>query len=643
MSVSIDRQGRVAVVTIDNPPVNASSQAVRAGLLEAVTKTEADPDVDAVVLACAGRTFVAGADVREFDLPPMEPHLPDVIAAIEAASKPWVAAIHGTALGGGLELAMGCHFRIADPKARMGLPEVTLGLVPGAGGTVRLPRLVEAELALTMIAGGKPILAKVALTAGLIDAIATGDLLDEAVALAVEQAGPRRTLENTVVGASDAEAFDKTATGLRRKARGQESIAAAIDAVGRGLRLPADEALAAERAAFLALKSSDQARALRHIFFAERATLADPRAKQTPRPLRRIGVIGGGTMGAGIVSAFLMRGFQVTLIERDEASLHAGVDRVQATLESSAKRGLLPDLETVLARFDTAIDYAALSDADLVIEAVFEDMEVKKQVFARLDQVTKPDAILATNTSYLDVNDIAAVLSDPSRAVGLHFFSPAHVMKLLEIVLPDAVAEDVVATAAKLSKSLGKIGVLSGVCDGFIGNRIMSAYRAEADRLLIDGASPDQVDSAMRDYGFPIGVFEMQDLAGLDIAWAMRKRRLAEGKISGGYIRIADRLCEIGRFGRKTGAGWYDHADGTAQPSEVVMSIIAEERQAMGAAGSGFADADVMPRILGAMTREAEAVLAEGIARSADDIDVVMVNGYSFPRWKGGPMFAARR
>lgn len=642
MSVSRDRQGRVAVVTIDNPPVNASSQAVRAGLLEAVTKTEADPDVDAVVLACAGRTFVAGADVREFDLPPIEPHLPDVIAAIEAASKPWVAAIHGTALGGGLELAMGCHFRIADPKARMGLPEVTLGLVPGAGGTVRLPRLVEAELALTMIAGGKPILAKVALTAGLIDAIATGDLLDEAVALAIEHAAPRRTLENAVVGASDAEAFDKTATGLRRKARGQESIAAAIDAVGRGVRLPADEALAAERAAFLTLKSSDQARALRHIFFAERATLADPRAKLTPRPLQRIGVIGGGTMGAGIVSAFLTRGFEVTLIERDEASLHAGADRVHATLDSSAKRGLLPDLDAVAARFDTAIDYAALSDADLVIEAVFEDMEVKKQVFARLDQVAKPDAILATNTSYLDVNAIAAVLSDPSRAIGLHFFSPAHVMKLLEIVLPDAVAEDVVATAAKLSKALGKIGVLSGVCDGFIGNRIMSAYRAEADRLLIDGASPDQVDGAMRAYGFPIGVFEMQDLAGLDIAWAMRKRRLAEGKISGGYIRIADRLCEIGRFGRKTGAGWYDHSDAGAKPSEVVMSIIAEERQAMGAVGSSFDTEDVMPRILGAMTREAEAVLAEGIARSADDIDVVMVNGYSFPRWKGGPMFAAR-
>ena len=642
MIVSIAKQGRVAVVTIDNPPVNASSQAVRAGLLEAVAATEVDPDVDAVVLACAGRTFVAGADVREFDLPPVEPHLPDVITAIEAASKPWVAAIHGTALGGGLELAMGCHARVADPKARMGLPEVTLGLVPGAGGTVRLPRLVEAELALTMIAGGKPISAKASLEAGLIDAIATGDLLGEAVALANTLDAPQRTLEKAVVGATNPDAFDKTASGLRRKARGQVSIGAAIDAVERGLRLPADAALAEERATFLALKSSDQARALRHIFFAERATLADPRAKQTPRPVTRIGVIGGGTMGAGIASACLMRGFHVTLIERDDTSLAAGTNRVRGTLDSSAKRGLLPDLDAVIARFETATDFAALADADLVIEAVFEDLEVKKQVFAQLDAVTRPDAILATNTSYLDVNAIAGVLSDPSRAIGLHFFSPAHIMKLLEIVLPDAVAEDVIAMAARLSKSLGKIGVLSGVCDGFIGNRIMSAYRAEADRLLIDGATPEQVDAAMRDYGFPMGVFEMQDLAGLDIAWAMRKRRLAEGKISGPYIRIADRLCEMGRFGQKTGAGWYDHSDKGAQPSELVMSIIAEERQMMGKADPSFPTEHVMPRMLGAMTREAEAVLAEGIARSADDIDVVMVNGYGFPRWKGGPMFASR-
>lgn len=642
MTVTVQTQGRTAIVTIDNPPVNASSQAVRAGLLDALAQTEADARVDAVVLTCAGRTFVAGADVREFDLPPVAPHLPDVIAAIEAASKPWIAALHGSALGGGLELAMGCHYRIAEASARMGLPEVTLGLVPGAGGTVRLPRVVGAELAVTMIAGGKPITAQAALEAGLIDAIAQGDLVQEACDLAASGVSLRPTLTKPVIGKSDTAEFDRIATDLRRKARGRVSVSAAIDAVERGLTLPADEALDAERATFLSLKTSDQARALRHIFFAERATLSDPRGKATSRPIARVGVIGGGTMGAGIASLCLMRGLTVTLIERDVSSLAAGSARVRSTLESSARRGLLTDLDATLARFEAATDDSVLADMDLVIEAVFEDMEVKKQLFRRLDAVTRPDAILATNTSYLDVTEIAACLRDPSRAIGLHFFSPAHIMKLLEIVLPAGVADDVVATAARLSKTLGKIGVFSGVCDGFIGNRIMSAYRTEADRLLIDGATPEQVDGAMRDYGFPMGVFEMQDLAGLDIAWAMRKRRLAEGGIGDGYIRIADRLCELGRFGRKAGAGWYDYTDGKATPSDEVTTIIEGERQTMGGADAPFATEYVMPRILGAMVREAEAVLSEGIAKSAADIDVVMVNGYGFPRWKGGPLFTVR-
>ncbi|MEN8683234.1 3-hydroxyacyl-CoA dehydrogenase NAD-binding domain-containing protein [Marivita sp.] len=642
MTVLVERRGAYAIVTIDNPPVNAVSLAVRQGLMAAVAQTEAEKDIAAVVLSCAGRTFVAGADVKEFDKPPVAPHLPDVIAAIEAASKPWIAVIQGTALGGGLELAMGCHYRVADATARMGLPEVTLGLIPGAGGTVRLPRLVDAELALTMIAGGKPISAQKAKDAGLIDLIADGDLLQTAFDLVTRSVACRPTLAMHVRGVTNDGAFEKISSDLLRKARGQHSVAVAIDALKRALIMPEADALAEERAAFLELKTSDQARALRHIFFAERASLVDPRAKLSPRPIERIGVIGGGTMGAGIASLCLMRGFAVTLIERDMTSLQAGGDRVHTVLEASSKRGLLPDLDAVLARFRTATDYAALADADLVIEAVFEDMAVKKQVFTELEKVTRPDAILATNTSYLDVNEIASCLRDPSRAIGMHFFSPAHIMKLLEIVLPESVADDVVSTAVKLSKKLGKIGVFSGVCDGFIGNRIMSAYRTEADRLLIDGADPEQVDAAMRDYGFPIGVFEMQDLAGLDIAWAMRKRRLAEGKLSQGYIRIADRLCELGRFGRKSGAGWYDYDGTKALPSGAVTAIVAEERQAMGKTAVVFSNEEVMSRILGAMHLEAQAVLAEGIARSAQDIDVVMVNGYSFPRWKGGPMFAAQ-
>ncbi|MCR9107353.1 3-hydroxyacyl-CoA dehydrogenase NAD-binding domain-containing protein [Marivita sp. XM-24bin2] len=638
MTVTLQRHGAIAVVRIDNPPVNAVSHAVRQALMDAVAQTESDAKIGAVVLACAGRTFVAGADVKEFDAPPVEPHLPDVIAAIEAADTPWVAALHGTALGGGLEIAMGCHYRIADPKARMGLPEVTLGLVPGAGGTVRLPRLVSADLAVAMVAGGKPITARAALDAGLVDALAEGDLLEAALAFAETRPEPRRTLDLPVVGKTDPEAFDKIAANLRRKARGQSSVAIAVEALERGLTLPPAEALAEERATFLSLKTSDQARGLRHIFFAERATLADPRTKIEPRALTHIGVVGGGTMGAGIASLCLMRGLSVTLIERDDVSVEAGAERVRATLEGSANRGLLNDLDGAWARFQSATDYNALAEADLVIEAVFEDMSVKKEVFAGLDAATKPDAILATNTSYLDVNDIAACLKDPSRAIGLHFFSPAHIMKLLEIVLPDAVADDVVATAARLSKSLGKIGVFSGVCDGFIGNRIMSSYRSEADRLLLDGAWPSEVDAAMRTFGFPMGIFEMQDLAGLDIAWAMRKRRRAEGKLTGNESRIADRLCEEGRFGRKTNGGWYDYVDGRAQPSQHVAKVIDEERDAERMA---LSQDDIVSRILGALRREAEALLEEGIARSADDIDVVMVNGYGFPRWTGGPMFSA--
>lgn len=640
MTVTLQRHGAIAVVTIDNPPVNAVAHAVRQGLMDAVAQTENAADIRAVVLACAGRTFVAGADVKEFDMPPVDPHLPDVIAAIEAAETPWVAAVHGTALGGGLEIAMGCHYRIADPKARMGLPEVTLGLVPGAGGTVRLPRLVSADLAVAMVAGGKPISAQVALEAGLLDALAEGDLRDAALAFAASCSAPRRTLGLPVVGKTDPEAFDKTASDLRRKARGQRSVSVAIETLERGLTLPSADALAEERATFLSLKASDQARGLRHIFFAERATLADPRCKAEPRALTHIGVVGGGTMGAGIASLCLMRGFAVTLIERDDASAEAGAERVRTTLQGSAKRGLLHDHAGALARLQSATTYDALAEADLVIEAVFEDMSVKKNVFAALDAATRPDAILATNTSYLDVNEIAACLKDPSRAIGLHFFSPAHIMKLLEIVLPDRVADDVVATAARLSKSLGKIGVFSGVCDGFIGNRIMSSYRSEADRLLLDGAFPSEVDAAMRDFGFPMGIFEMQDLAGLDIAWAMRKRRRAEGKLAGNDSRISDRLCEASRFGRKTGGGWYDYVDGRPKPSEHVSKVIDEERR--GEAMVLIQD-DIISRILVALRNEAEALLEEGIARSADDIDVVMVNGYGFPRWTGGPMFSARR
>ena len=495
MSVTLTREGDIAHVVIDNPPVNATSAAVRQGLMDALRSVEADSNIHAVILSCAGRTFVAGADVTEFGKPPVEPHLPDVISAIEASPKPWIAAIHGHALGGGLELAMGCHARIADAGAKLGLPEVTLGLIPGAGGTVRLPRLVPAETALTMIATGKPLSARAALSAGLIDDISEGDLSDAAKTLAQNLPDRAATLARQPNPPESAETFAQTAKTLRKRAKSQLSPIAAIDAVERALTLPAQDALQAERDAFLALKSSDQSAALRRIFFAERQTLKDPRCKGPARPLTQIGVVGGGTMGAGIAAACLMRGLPVTLAEQSPDQANTAHERVQSLLEASAKRGLIPDLAATLAQFQTASSLAPLSKADLVIEAVFEDMDVKKAVFRQLDAVTRPDAILATNTSYLDVTEIAATLRDPSRAIGLHFFSPAHIMKLLEIVLPAKVADDVIATAATLSKTLGKTGVLAGVCDGFIGNRIMSAYRQEADYLIEDGASPSDVDT----------------------------------------------------------------------------------------------------------------------------------------------------
>ncbi len=644
-TVTVAREGAIAVVTIDNPPVNAASTAVRAGLMEAIRTCDSDPEVRAVVLACAGRTFVAGADVKEFGQPPHPPILPDVVDAIEGAAKPWIAAIHGTALGGGLELAMGCHARVAAADAKLGLPEVTLGLIPGAGGTVRLPRLVPTELALRMVSGGKPIGAGEALKAGLIDAIAEGDLVTAAKDLAATLDAPRRTLSLPPQPPADPAAFDTAADTAIRRARGQLSIPEAVAALRRALTLPAAEALSAERDAFLRLKDSDQSTALRHIFFAERATLSDPRCKGPARAIDHVAVIGGGTMGAGIAAACLLKGLRVTMIERDADAAEAGGRRVDQILSDSAARGLLgPAAQAAaLGRFAARSDYAATADADLVIEAVFEDMDVKKTVFAALEAHTRPDAILATNTSYLDVNEIAGTLADPSRVIGLHFFSPAHVMKLLEIVLPDAVADDVVATAAALSKRLGKIGVLSGVCDGFIGNRIMSAYRREADYIVEDGAMPWDVDAAMRDFGFPMGVFEMQDLAGLDIAWAMRKRRAATRDPAERYVAIADRLCEAGRLGRKTGQGWYDYDAGRPRPSEMVAGLIADERRLKGITPVPIAPEAIMDRILSALLAEANQVLAEGIARSADDIDVVMVNGYGFPRWRGGPYFDARR
>ena len=647
MGVAVTHEGHIACVTIDNPPVNAVGHAVRQGLIDALTATEEDKAVRAVVLICAGQTFVAGADVREFGHPPKEPHLPDVILALEGATKPWVAAIHGTALGGGLELALGCTHRISDASARLGLPEVTLGLIPGAGGTVRLPRLVDLIEALSMIAGGKPISAIKARDIGLVDALADGDLKTAARDFARQVAAqprPKPLSKRPPKPLVDAESFAEQKAQLEKRARGQNAPLAAIRAVETALGQSAETALAAERETFLSLKSDPQSAALRHIFFAERASAKIPSAGDAvPASLQSIGLVGGGTMGAGIAAACLLAGLKVTLIERNADALESGMERLMATLDSSLQRGLISraDHQKMQHAVTGDTSYAALGDADVVIEAVFEDLSVKHDVFAALDRTCKSDAILATNTSYLDVGKIAQAVANPSRVIGLHFFSPAHIMKLLELVVPDGAADRSVATGVALGKRLRKIMVGAGVCDGFIGNRIMSRYRRECDFMLVEGAAPDQIDQAMREFGFPMGIYQMQDLAGLDIAWAMRKRQAATRDPAERYVTIADKLCAAGRFGRKTGQGWYDYSSDVPFIDDTVAGLITKEAIEAGIDRVPMSDAKIMERILRVMQDEGRAVLNEGIAARSGDIDVVMVNGYGFPRWRGGPMFMA--
>jgi len=646
--VSLARQGDVAVVTIDNPPVNAASAAVRAGIVRAVAATEADAGVRAAVLICAGRTFVAGADIAEFGRPTVPPSLPEVVAALEAATRPWVAAIHGTALGGGLELALGCHRRIATADAKLGLPEVSLGLIPGAGGTVRLPRLIDPADAVSLVAGGKPVAAGRAAELGLIDAVADGPLLEAALRLAAKAADapfPEPLSRRVPVAGGEAD-FEAAAVRVLERARGQAAPAEAVAAVRDALALPGDAALAAERRRFEALRDSPEARALRYLFAAERSVPRLPELAGAPvLPTATVGVVGGGTMGAGIATAALLAGRTVRMLERDTAALERGLDAVRRNLEGARDRGRLnaAGLEACRDRLSGDVDFAALDTADVAIEAVFEDMEVKRAVFADLERATHPRAVLATNTSYLDVDRIADAVADPGRVLGLHFFAPAHAMKLVEVIRPARVRDEVLATALGLARDLGKIAVPCGVCDGFVGNRIMSAYRRECEAMIEDGALPHEVDAAMVAFGFPMGIFAMQDLAGLDIAWAMRRRRAATRDPAERYVAIADRLCEMGRLGRKSGAGWYDYPERApgGVPAPVTERVILEEAARNGIARRPVDAAAIMPRILKVMQAEGAAILAEGIVAAPEAIDVVMVNGYGFPRWRGGPMWLA--
>lgn len=646
--ITITQQNDIAIVTINNPPINALSHAVRQGLQNAVQSIEADETVAAVILNCTGRTFIAGADVREFGKPAQTPHLPDVVTSIEAANKPWIAAMFGTTLGGGLEIALGCRYRIADKSTKIGFPEVNLGLIPGAGGTVRLPRLIEAGAALDMVSGGKPISAQKALKLGLIDRIAEANLVPSAMAFAQDiktEAKRVAIIDMPAQSPTDIAAWDAQKSTVQKKARQQLAPIIAIKAIENALTLPAQQALDAERTLFTDLRVSPQSAALRYIFFAERTGVKMERLKDVkPHDLAQIGIIGGGTMGAGIAVACLLAGLNVILLERDTDSLAAGLARINDTLDKSHARGLIDaqSLADKQAALTGATDYTSLSDTDMVIEAVFEDMAVKRDVFTRLDAVTRPDTILATNTSYLDVGEIAQAVSDPTRVIGLHFFSPAYIMRLLEIVHPPKLADDVLATGFALAKRLGKIAIPAGVCDGFIGNRMMSAYRRACEYMLEDGALPHEIDAAMTDFGFPMGIFAMQDMAGLDIAWAMRKRQAGTRPKDMRYVDIPDRLCEIGRLGRKTGKGWYDYSEGPkGRRDSIVEVLIIQGAKRKGITRTPLTSEKIIDIILTTMQQEGQKILDQGIAQNAQAIDVVMINGYGFPRWRGGPMFMA--
>ncbi|MCA0343095.1 MAG: enoyl-CoA hydratase/isomerase family protein [Proteobacteria bacterium] len=644
MTVSIISENGIAVVTIDNPPVNALSQALRQALVEAVAKLDADAAVKAVVLICAGRTFIAGADVSEFGKPPQPPHLPDVVATIEGARKPWVAAIHGSALGGGLEVALGCAWRVAVASASLGLPEVKLGIIPGAGGTVRLPRLIGPAAAVELVTSGSPVDAKKAEGLGLVDAVIEGDLLAGAIAFANGAAGKTRPepISSRAVAPVEAGFWEGAEKAVAAKAKREAAPLRALASVRRASETDFASAMAFERETFLDLRGSQQASALRHVFFAERAAPRPPElAGITPRDIRSAAAIGGGTMGAGIAAALRDAGLPVILIERDAAAVERGLANVRAIYDGSVKRGRMTQAiaDARMAGVAGSGDYGLLADTDLIIEAVFEDLSVKRAVFEKLSAVCRPDAVLATNTSYLDPDAIGEGIAHPERFLGLHFFSPAHIMKLLEIVPTGTTAPDVLATGFALARLLGKIPVRAGICDGFIGNRILKVTRAQAERLLLSGATPAAVDAAMRAFGLPMGPFEAQDLGGLDIAAFQRKAARERGEMP--FAPVADRLCALERYGQKTGGGWYDYQPGdrAPKPSDTVAAIIAEAAESR--AQRAWDEAGIVDAILLPMVNEATRILEEHVAFRAADIDLVKIHGYGFPRWRGGPMHYA--
>jgi 3-hydroxyacyl-CoA dehydrogenase len=636
---------KVRVVFIDNPPVNGLGAAVRTYLLNELERALADENVEAIVLSGKGKMFSAGADIREFGKkpPPGTPSLPEVIDAVERSPKPVVAAIHGVAAGGGLELALGCHARIASSEARVGLPEVTLGIIPGAGGTQRLPRLIGVREALGLITEGKLIPAAKAHALGILDEIASGDL----ISAAIERAGRTALRRTSGLPVADDPAAFAEAEKAAAKLRGFEAPSAAIEAVKGAATLPAEQGFRKEREIFLKLVGSVQSKALRHVFFAEREArkIPDVPPETKAKEIASAGVIGCGTMGGGIAMCFANAGIPVTVVEGDASALERGLEKIRGLYESSLSKGRMSkdDFDKRMGLLSGTTDFFRLSEADIVVEAVFEEMLVKKNVFEKLDSICKEGAILATNTSSLDVNEIAAATSRPTSVMGTHFFSPANVMKLMECVRGADTSKETLASVFQLAKKLDKVAVLVGVCDGFVGNRMLYAYRRQADFLLEDGALPHEVDQAVVDFGLPMGPYAMADLAGLDIGWAVRKAQEATRPKHLRYSTIPDRVCELGRFGQKTSAGFYRYEKGsrTPIPDPEIASLIEGVSRELGIERRSFTKDEIVERCIYALINEGAKILEEGIALRASDVDLVWIHGYGFPRYRGGPMFYA--
>jgi len=644
-------QGRIGILTVNNPPVNALAAAVRNGIKEGVEAFGQDPNIDAIVLIGGGRTFIAGADIREFGKPPSGANLNDVIATMENSPKLIVAALHGTPLGGGLETALGAHYRVSLPSTRLGLPEVHLGLLPGAGGTQRLPRLTGAKYALDAILSGRHIPAPEAKAKGIIDAIVEGDLLKGAVAHAemlLAQKAPLRRVRDLTATLESPDLFKETEKAIARKARGFKAPWNIIKTVQAAVELPFDEGMKRERELFVELLTSSESAAQRYYFFAEReaAKVLDVPSDTPQREIKAGGIIGAGTMGGGIAMNFANAGVPVTMLETSQEALDRGLKTIRTNYENTAKRGGMKaeDVDKRMALITPTLDYNDLKDVDLVIEAVFETMEVKEAVFKKLDEVTKPGAILATNTSGLDVNQIANYTKRPGDVIGMHFFSPANVMKLLENVRGKATEKDVIATVMSFSKKIGKIPVLVGVCEGFVGNRMLRMRGIQSAYMMEEGALPQQIDKVVFDYGFPMGPFAMSDLAGNDVGWRIRQGKKEKEKRNVRYTGyVADAICELGRFGQKTGAGYYKYnlPDRTPIPDPEVEKIIEETSKKLGITRRAISDQEILERALYPMVNEGAKILEEGMAQRALDIDVIWVNGYGWPVYRGGPMWWA--